>query len=182
MCCTVPICVKSSGDAFQHDDTGMSFEMEIGDDPVLVGIDNRVALALGYRNRIGGTFRFRHYLTGESHPPHFDAYTISGSHLVATALICLQAPEKGGETTFPKAHPPVALLPRSRRLALWLNYLENGKPDPASYHAGEAVTEGDKITLTAFVYGSPPGTPAIDHGLVPLHDIEGVRLAPDEAP
>jgi prolyl 4-hydroxylase len=137
--------------------TGFSFEMPVPGDPVLERIERRLQRLTGLSNRLGGTLRYRHYRPGELHPPHVDAYSYEGLHLVLTAMICLEAPRAGGETTFARAAPaPVVIVPRVGRLAVWGSYTAAGTPDPDSVHEGRPVLEGDKVTLTAFVYRPAP--------------------------
>lgn len=139
--------------AVKRDGTGLSFEMPIDGDPILEGLRARLHGTLGLVNRVGQTMRFRRYAPGESHPPHLDCYEIAGSHLVCTALVNLADCARGGATRFPRAYPsPIAVAPRRGRLVSWFNYYPNGAEDQASYHEGAPVEDGEKVTLTAFIY------------------------------
>jgi hypothetical protein len=162
----------------KRDETGLSFEAPTERWPVTRALAARLEAAFGFRNAHGGTFRFRHYEAGERHPPHIDAYEIAGSHLVATAMMWLQAPLRGGETRFPDAGlGPVLLEPRAGRLAVWLNYLPDGPKDEAARHEGLTVEAGAKTTLTSFVYGDTGAIPAFARRLEPQAGIDGVRIA-----
>jgi hypothetical protein len=44
------------------------------------------------------------------------------------------------------------VAPNDRELILWLNHRADGTPEPASSHVAEAVSAGEKITLTNFMY------------------------------
>lgn len=157
----------------KRDATGFSFEMPTPGDAVLEALRRRIAMALGYANAAGGTLRYRRYHAGEFHPPHGDAFRIGDADLVATAMMWLTDDVAGGETCFPAAEPAVALYPRRGRLAVWLNYRDDGMADPDSVHLARPVRGGDKITLTEFVYGMPPGLPAFAAGLRPEEAIDG---------
>lgn len=163
----------------KRDATGFSCEMPTAGDAVLISLRGRIAVALGYANAVGGTLRYRRYRPGDSHPLHGDAFRIGAADLVATAMIWLTGDVAGGETCFPAADPAVALCPRRGRLALWLNYRDDGAEDPAAVHLARPVRTGEKITLTEFVYGRPPGLPACASGLRPDDAIDGVRVTED---
>ena len=161
----------------KRDGTGYSYEMPVAGDATLGAIGRRIAIALGYANAAGGTFRYRRYRPTEAHPLHGDTFRIGSADLVATAMLWLTDDCEGGETYFPDAGPAVTLSARQGRLAVWLNYRADGTADPAAVHLARPVTRGEKITLTEFVYGTPPGTPAFAAGLEPERTIDGVRLA-----
>lgn len=146
---------RESGANVKRDATGASFELPVAADEVLGALVARTYEMLGVENVVNFSVRFRHYRTSESHPLHTDTYEIDGAHLVATALLCLTAPEVGGSTDFPLASPPVRVPYRRGRLVSWLNLLPSGAEDPQASHAGAAVTAGDKITLTNFIYADP---------------------------
>lgn len=160
-----------------HDETGRYCELPVTAGVPATALSRRIAAVLGFAGRPLETLRFRSYGVGEFHPPHLDCYEEDdGSRLVATAMLCLVAPEAGGETVFPDARPAVALAPRAGRLAVWLNYGADGEPDPASRHEALAVLGGEKTTLTAFVYAHDFGEPAFAAGLVADDAIAGVRV------
>jgi prolyl 4-hydroxylase len=145
--------LERRGIAWKHDETGFSFEMPIDGDPVLEGIRARIAAVTGLVDRLGSSFRFRHYGEAEAHGPHLDTYRIAGNDLAVTALIHLVDTEAGGATRFPNARPePVEVAPRAGRLVVWGNLRADGTPDPASLHEGLPVSAGAKMTLTEFVY------------------------------
>jgi hypothetical protein len=131
--------------------------MPVPGEPVLERIAGRLQRLTGIRNRLGATMRFRHYRPGEAHRPHLDAYTFEGLHLVLTAMMWLEAPIRGGETVFPKVPGgPVSLVPRAGSVAIWPSIGEDGRPDPETEHLGATVLEGEKVTLTAFLWRPAP--------------------------
>lgn len=135
-------------------ETGLSGELPIADDPVLQRLSERIEEIIGFRCTLtDNTFRFRRYEIGDFHPAHLDRYQISGSHLVATALVYLTDAVQGGETVFPDALPePVAITSKTGRLAIWFNYEGNGDPDERSRHRSEKLVAGEKATLAYFIY------------------------------
>jgi hypothetical protein len=146
---------RRGGVAVKHDATGASFELPVDTDEALGSITARTYAALGVDNAVPFTVRYRHYRLSESHPIHTDTFVINGAHLVATALLCLTAPEEGGSTDFPLASPPMRVPYRRGRLVSWLNLLPTGVADPQAAHSAAAVTAGDKITITNFIYADP---------------------------
>lgn len=138
----------------RHNFTGWSCELPVAGDPVLAAVAARIYATVGLRNELGRTLRFRRYAPGEYHPRHFDTYAVGDRLLVATAMLCLSAPEAGGETVFPAAAPALRLAPRVGRLLAWRNVLADGGEDPAALHESLPVLAGAKTTLTAFIYQS----------------------------
>lgn len=136
----------------RHNFTGWSCELPVAADPVMTAVAARVYAAVGLREAPGPSLRFRRYGPGEYHPRHFDAYALGDRLLVATAMVCLMAPEAGGETVFPAS--ALRLAPRVGRLLVWRNVLPDGREDPAALHESLPVLAGTKATLTAFIYQS----------------------------
>lgn len=149
--------LRARGITPRHDETGFSFEAPRDLDPLVGDVARRIEGWLGLADAAVGDLRFRRYSVGEGHPPHLDTYTADGLTLVVTAMLCLVAPEAGGETRFPRARPrPIALRPVAGRLLVWAGHLPNGRPDPASLHDAAPVLAGQKSTLTLFLYRPDP--------------------------
>jgi hypothetical protein len=141
------------GIAPRHDETGWSFELPIGGEALLEELRGRIHAVVRMESDVAATMRFRRYRRGEQHPRHRDEYEIAGRRLVVTAMLCLGAPASGGETHFPRASPaPIEVAPRKGRLVLWFNHRPDGSVDEAAEHESLAVDEGEKVTLTSFVY------------------------------
>ena len=121
--------------------------------PALAAMEARVLSALGAPAEALVVRRLRRYAPGQGHPPHEDRYVLGGLTLYATALLTLQAAERGGETRFPDAEPqPVHVRSVAGRLTLWLGFTPEGQADPTSLHSAAPVEAGEKLTLTFFVY------------------------------
>jgi hypothetical protein len=148
----------------KHDHTGFSFELPLAQDPTAAAISERICAALGVVKAFPGSLRFRRYAQGEAHPPHTDNFRIDEFDLVATALVALDTSEEGGETTFPRADPPLAVAPRAGRLLVWLNNAPDGRPDGRAYHEGQPVLRGTKTTVTEFVYAEPAACQLLRRG------------------
>lgn len=116
----------------------------------------RLREVIGWPDEARPVARVRDYRAGQGHPPHEDRYEIGDQILYATALIVLIAPDAGGETRFPEAHPtPLAIEPRPGRLTLWYGLTPDGLRDRDSRHDAAPVEAGRKLTLTVFLYGPP---------------------------
>lgn len=146
---------RRRGVEVKRDTTGASFELPVAADEVVTRIATRTYALLGVENQVAYSVRFRHYHMEESHPIHTDTFVISEAHLVATAILCLTPPAAGGATEFPYGAPPVRVPHRRGRLVSWINLRPDGSVDPQAAHAGAAVTAGDKVTITNFIYADP---------------------------
>jgi hypothetical protein len=135
----------------KHDSTGFSFELATTADERVAALARRIADRTGLAPP--STLRFRRYRGGEWHPRHVDHFEIDGDWLLVTAMVVLRAPEAGGATSFPHATPRLRVPATGGALILWLNHLRDGCPDRLAGHEGELVTQGEKITVTAFQYG-----------------------------
>lgn len=94
------------------------------------------------------------YEPGQEYQPHvdfFDAEEIernrdeirdTGGQRVATFLLCLIAPEAGGETVYPETGLTVRYEPRMAMLHY--NVTDDGAPDLLSLHSGKPVVSGQK--------------------------------------
>jgi hypothetical protein len=140
----------------KHDSTGFSVELSTERFAAVAQLQRRIAALIGVPWHVQHSLRFRHYVSGESHPAHVDNYQLGGLDLLVTAMVVLHAPIDGGCTTFPLAEHaepgPIAVTPHDRELILWLNHRADATPEPASKHVAEAVSSGEKITLTNFMY------------------------------
>lgn len=159
----------AEGGEVHTNETGICFELPIEGEPLLLSLRERLERTIGYESGLGFTFRIRRYGVGNGHPPHLDCYGAEGFELLATAMLVLQAPDSGGETSFPRANPaPLRVPPVAGRALLWFNHLPDGRADPASLHVGEPVVAGEKVVLLYFFYA-------------PV-EIAAVRLLPSLAP
>lgn len=128
-------------------------ELDLDLDPSLSALAERLDAVLGTRNPVR-SLRLQRFHPGSAFPPHLDDYEIDGQRLLATALLCLEAPDTGGETLFIDAPGgPLAVPHRAGQLTAWINLQPDGRPDPSARHLGALVRAGTKTTLGWFVYG-----------------------------
>lgn len=110
------------------------------------------------------TFTIIRYQEGEEYKPHHDYFSDAGEEVeqvlrnggerVATALICLQAPEEGGETEFPLLN--LKIKQEQGKAIFW----QNGNPDVTelyeeTLHAGLPVIKGEKWMMTCWIRQTP---------------------------
>jgi len=104
-----------------------------------------------------------HYRRQEEYKPHYDYFTaeamareprlrVSGQRLMTT-FVYLTDTARGGGTDFPRLLKTVN--PKRGRALVMRNCDEQGKPDPASLHAGLPVLEGEKWLVTLWFRERP---------------------------
>ncbi|MCB9740682.1 MAG: 2OG-Fe(II) oxygenase [Deltaproteobacteria bacterium] len=149
------------GAAVERDTCGRVADVPTGGAPLLAELEAEIGRVVGLPNELAGTLRMRHYQPGEGHPPHHDRYEIRGARLLATALLCVEAPERGGETVFPRAQGGALAVPQQRgALLVWRNVDAAGQDLDAAYHHAAEVEQGEKIVWAAFFYGHPEAAEA----------------------
>jgi prolyl 4-hydroxylase len=126
----------------------------------LVGlIEQRLAALLDLPVNHGEGLQVLHYLPGQEYEPHYDwfdpeqpgfgAITRAGGQRIASVVMYLNTPEKGGGTAFPEIGLTVTAL---RGSAVYFAY-EGG--DHSSLHAGLPVLRGEKWIATKWLRERP---------------------------
>lgn len=128
-------------------------------DSVLTAIEERIERLTGMPIENGEGLQILHYRPGGQYAPHFDFFDPNspggnmhlarGGQRVATVIMYLNEPEKGGETVFPKVS--ISVTPKKGYALLFYNCLPNGNVDYASLHAGAPVQEGEKWIATKWI-------------------------------
>ena len=111
-----------------------------------LGIDHRHAeVPQGQRYRTGQQFRhhFDYFTTDQ---PYWQQERQRGGQRTWTAMVFLNEPAAGGETDFPELR--MSIKPQRGAMLTWNNMDRNGRPNPATLHAGTPVIEGDKYIVT----------------------------------
>lgn len=122
-------------------------------DAVMRLLQRRVVDTLGWRAVDMEPCSIISYAPGDEYQAHYDFFTAEqialnrehsgdvGGQRVATFLVYLRAPDRGGETDYPYAD----LRVRGEHGMAVVHYnLVAGEPDVASLHAGRPVLEGEK--------------------------------------
>jgi prolyl 4-hydroxylase len=154
-----------------------------GQDAVVSRVERRIAAWTKLPPENGETLHILEYSVTEQYRPHFDTFTDSvnvkrGGQRVATVLVYLATPIRGGETIFPDAEPaslepaaaakldaltdagelsscaadaPLAVKPKKGDALLFYSLTPEGEPDGASLHASCPVEEGSKWSATRWI-------------------------------
>lgn len=131
--------------------------------PLVGRIEQRLAGLLGIPVNHGEGLQILHYLPGQEYEPHFDWFdpalpgyetiTKIGGQRIASVVMYLNTPEKGGATAFPE----LGLSVTARRgSAVYFAYEGS---DQSSLHAGLPVERGEKWIATKWLRERPFRTP-----------------------
>jgi prolyl 4-hydroxylase len=140
---------------------GMFFQC--GEAPLIERIEQRIAALLRWPVERGEGLQILRYQPGTQYLPHFDYFDPAlpgtaavlrhGGQRVATLLMYLEAPTRGGVTIFPDAGLEVAPV---KGHALFFSY-DRPHESTGTLHGGAPVTEGEKWVATKWlregVYG-----------------------------
>jgi prolyl 4-hydroxylase len=134
---------------------GMFFSR--GESPLIARIESRIAALLQWPADHGEGLQILRYRPGAEYRPHYDYFDPAqpgtpavlrrGGQRLATLVIYLKAPERGGATSFPDVGLEVA--PR-RGSAVFFSY---DRPAAATrtLHGGSPVLEGEKWVATKWL-------------------------------
>ncbi|HYW17035.1 MAG TPA: 2OG-Fe(II) oxygenase [Allosphingosinicella sp.] len=130
------------------------------EDLVVNAFNRRIAALSETRLDQGEPLQLLRYRPGGEYKPHMDALPGEPNQRVLTVLVYLSGDYEGGETAFP--HSGLSFRGRRGDALLFRNAGPDGRPDPASLHAGLPVTKGVKylasrwIRAGKFTYPPPP--------------------------
>lgn len=134
---------------------GMFFER--GETALIQRIEARIAALLNWPVLNGEGLQVLRYRPGAEYLPHFDyfdsrhastpAILKRGGQRVATLVIYLNTPQRGGATTFPDAG--LEVLPVKGN-AVFFNY-ERPHPSTLTLHGGAPVLDGEKWVATKWL-------------------------------
>lgn len=139
--------------------TSSAMFFNIGETPLVQAIDRRLSQLVNMPINHGEALQVLHYDPGQQYEPHHDWFDPNkpgyaqvaqgGGQRVATVLMYLNDPEKGGGTYFPR---PGLTVSAHRGDAVYFAY-EGG--DPESLHAGLPVVRGEKWLATRWLREKP---------------------------
>lgn len=136
------------------------FELDV----LMLLVRERIARATGLPIPGLEPLQILHYAVGQRFEPHYDWLDPARSghrpdlarsgQRVATFLIYLNGGYEGGETEMPS----IGLRHRGRAgdALFWANVTPDGKPDPATLHAGRPPTSGEKWVLSQWCRNRAP--------------------------
>jgi prolyl 4-hydroxylase len=147
----------TGGEALNIDRTSDGMFFERGENPVVARLEQRIAQLLQWPLEFGEGLQILRYAPGAQYRPHYDYFDPAeagtptilrrGGQRVATLVMYLQEPERGGATTFPDVGLEVA---PKRGTGVFFSY---DRPDPAtrSLHGGAPVLAGEKWVATKWL-------------------------------
>ena len=135
--------------------SGMFFGRE--ENALCAQIEARIARLLDWPLKNGEGLQILHYLPGAEYKPHHDyfdpakagtpAILARGGQRVGTLVMYLNAPEKGGATTFPDVALEVAPIQGN---AVFFSY-DRPHPITRTLHGGAPVVAGEKWVATKWL-------------------------------
>lgn len=135
--------------------TGMAFVRRGGD--LIQRVEDRLARLTQWPVENGERLQMLRYQPGEEYRPHYDAFyetvggqknKAKGGQRVATILVYLKSPDKGGGTSFPLAG--LTFFPRPGTAILFHNVDAKNDCLTHSLHGGMPVEAGEKYILTCW--------------------------------
>lgn len=154
---SLTVAIKTGGEEVNADRTSDGMFFARGETPVVQTLERRIAQLVSWPVINGEGLQVLHYRVGAEYKPHYDYFDPSepgtptilkrGGQRVATLVIYLNEPTRGGGTTFPDINLTVA---PKRGNAVFFSY---DRPHPATrtLHGGAPVVEGEKWIATKWL-------------------------------
>jgi prolyl 4-hydroxylase len=154
---SLTVATKTGGEEVNADRTSNGMFFQRGENELVRRIEQRIARLLNWPVENGEGLQVLHYTPGTEYKPHYDYFdpdepgtpTIvkRGGQRVATLVMYLGEPEKGGGTIFPDVHLEVA---PKRGNAVFFSY-ERPHPSTRTLHGGAPVLAGEKWIATKWL-------------------------------
>jgi prolyl 4-hydroxylase len=148
---------KTGGEEVNADRTSNGMFFQRGENEIVKKIEARLAHMLSWPEENGEGLQVLHYEPGTEYKPHYDYFDPNepgtptilrrGGQRVATIIMYLGEPEKGGSTVFPDLRLEVA---PKRGNAVFFSY-ERAHPSTKSLHGGSPVLAGEKWIATKWL-------------------------------
>ncbi|NML48004.1 2-oxoglutarate-dependent dioxygenase [Ramlibacter sp. G-1-2-2] len=154
---SLTVATKTGGEEVNADRTSNGMFFQRGEHAVVRRIEKRLAALVNWPEENGEGLQILQYGPGAEYKPHYDYFdpgepgtsTIlkRGGQRVATIVMYLGEPEKGGGTVFPDVHLEVA---PKRGNAVFFCY-ERPHPSTRTLHGGAPVLAGEKWIATKWL-------------------------------
>jgi prolyl 4-hydroxylase len=154
---SLTVATKTGGEEVNEDRTSNGMFFARGESEVVRRIEDRIAALVNWPVENGEGLQVLHYRPGAEYKPHYDYFdpkepgtpTIlrRGGQRVATLVMYLAEPEKGGGTTFPDVN--LEVYPK-RGHAVFFSY-ERPHPSTRTLHGGAPVLAGEKWIATKWL-------------------------------
>ena len=147
----------SGGDMVHPDRTSFGMGFSRGENDLCRRIEARIAHLLEWPLENGEGLQVLNYGPGAQYKPHHDYFDPAmpgsevllrrGGQRVASVVMYLNTPERGGATVFPESHLEVAAVKGN---AVFFSY-DRPHPMTRTLHAGAPVLAGEKWILTKWL-------------------------------
>ncbi len=148
---------QTGGESLNPERTSSGMFFARGETALIQRIEARIARLLRWPVENGEGLQVLHYLPGAEYRPHYDYFDPAepgtsnllkrGGQRVATLLMYLNEPERGGGTTFPDIGLEVA---PHRGHAVFFSY-DRASPATRTLHGGAPVIAGEKWVATKWL-------------------------------
>ena len=148
---------KTGGEELNADRTSNGMFYTRAENELIARIERRLAQLTRWPVENGEGLQILHYRPGAEYKPHYDYFDPNepgtptilkrGGQRVATIIMYLHEPEKGGGTTFPDVKLEVA---PKRGNAVFFSY-NRAHPSSKSLHGGAPVIAGEKWIATKWL-------------------------------
>lgn len=147
----------TGGDMVHPDRTSSGMSFARGENALCARIEARIARLLDWPVDHGEALQVLNYGPGAQYKPHHDYFDPAmpgadlllrrGGQRVATVVMYLNTPERGGATVFPESHFEVAAVKGN---AVFFSY-DRPHPMTRTLHGGAPVAAGEKWILTKWL-------------------------------
>lgn len=154
---SLTVATQGGGSEVNADRTSQGMFFQRGENELVARVEARIARLVNWPVENGEGMQVLHYLPGTQYKPHYDYFDphapgtpsilARGGQRVATVVMYLNDPVKGGATTFPDVLLEVG--PR-RGNAVFFSYAR-AHPSTRTLHAGAPVIEGEKWIATKWL-------------------------------
>jgi len=154
---SLTVATKTGGEEVNADRTSNGMFFQRGENELVQRIEQRIARLVNWPEENGEGLQILQYGPGAEYKPHYDYFDPAepgtptilkrGGQRVATLVMYLGEPEKGGGTVFPDVHLEVA---PKRGNAVFFSY---DRPHPTTHtlHGGSPVLQGEKWIATKWL-------------------------------
>ena len=154
---SLTVATKTGGEELNADRTSNGMFYTRAENELIARIERRLAQLTRWPVENGEGLQILHYRPGAEYKPHYDYFDPNepgtptilkrGGQRVATIIMYLHEPDKGGGTTFPDVKLEVA---PKRGNAVFFSY-NRAHPSSKSLHGGAPVIAGEKWIATKWL-------------------------------
>jgi prolyl 4-hydroxylase len=154
---SLTVATQTGGQEINADRTSSGMFFNQAENELVRRIEMRIARLVNWPVENGEGLQVLHYRPGAEYKPHYDYFDPTepgtptilqrGGQRVATLVMYLSEPDKGGGTTFPDVHLEVA---PKRGNGVFFSY-ERPHPSTRTLHGGAPVLAGEKWIATKWL-------------------------------